>query len=114
MPKKNNAGKYSTQLAALPAWLRVELLNNHCAISGPFQVGQDVWCMHCGKRFKAESCACDERMSREAGEIFFECPNDCSGSPLDFAELPWWDTKRTKPSRSGWGHVWRRGHKPVA
>lgn len=111
MPKENNVGKWSKLFAGLTFAARVLRFNEH-QISKSFAVGQKVWCLHCGKFFLAENVAVDEAMSAKNGEVFFECPNDCDGSPLDFAELPWWDNKLTEPGDGACDYKWREGMEP--
>ena len=94
---------------------RCSLLSDHC-ISCSFSVGDHVWCLHCEKWFLAENIAVDLHMTagmlglRETPQVYFKCPNDCSGSPLDFADLPWWDSELTE--NDGEGYQWIKGKKP--
>ncbi len=91
MPKKIRVHPSFNQktFAALPADERVRLLNRHI-LSGDYAVGEDIYCLHCDRSFKAETVKVDERMSWEFGDYYFECPNDCNGSPLDWSSRPWW------------------------
>jgi hypothetical protein len=58
---------------------------------------QVKWCLHCGGSFTGHQVRV---WQDEAGRLWLECgtPN-CDGSPIDWADYPWWDEKR-RPTRS--------------
>jgi hypothetical protein len=67
------------------------------------------WCLHCGKNFTGHQV----RVWRDqTGRLWLECGTpDCDGSPIDWADYPWWDEKhpvtrrhlkrQRKPRRKG-------------
>ena len=49
------------------------------------------WCLHCGKEFNGLAVRV---WQDEAGHFWLECGTpDCDGSPIDWADYPWWDEK---------------------
>lgn len=60
---------------------RVEWLNERDPLH-LWCVGQDIFCLHCDKAFKAEAVG-------EDADALPECPH-CGATPLDFHPEPWW------------------------
>ena len=47
------------------------------------------WCLHCGKSFNGHSVRV---WKDKQGRLWLECGTPgCDGSPIDWAEYPWWD-----------------------
>lgn len=62
------------------------------SIAGPWpSLNHTMWCLHCEKEFSGR----DVRVySDDAGELWLECGTpDCDGSPIDWAEYPWWNSE---------------------
>lgn len=68
---------------------KLELLNEHSMGDKWNSLDDSQWCWHCESQFTGHSVRIyqDER-----GGPWLECgtPN-CDGSPLDWADHPWWD-----------------------
>jgi len=48
---------------------------------------QKAWCLHCNQQFAGK----DVRVYRHGRDLLRECGTpQCNGSPLDWAEEPWW------------------------
>jgi hypothetical protein len=67
---------------------KLKLLNKHSMGVSWGSLDEKKWCLHCRKQFSGLSA----RIYRENGKLWVECGTpDCDGSPLDFANFPWWD-----------------------
>jgi hypothetical protein len=67
---------------------KLKLLNEHGIGVTWGSLDDEKWCLHCEKKFSGSSA----RIYRENGELWVECGTpDCDGSPIDFANYPWWD-----------------------
>lgn len=70
---------------------KLELLNSH-SIAGEWpSLDHTMWCLHCGKEFRGR----DARVyTDDEGGLWLECGTPgCDGSPIDWAEYPWWDSE---------------------
>jgi len=48
----------------------------------------EIWCLHCGRSFRVKDV---RKVCYGRDGWFAECPNECDGSPMDWARFPWWD-----------------------
>jgi hypothetical protein len=72
----------------LPSDEKLKLLNEHSMKGNWDSLDEKKWCLHCEKQFTGLSA----RIYREDGKLWVECGTlDCDGSPIDFADYPWWD-----------------------
>ncbi len=74
---------------------KLKLLNEHSMGTNWKSLDESKWCLHCEAQFTGHSV----RVYKEDGEIWLECGTpDCDGSPIDWADYPWWDENdpRTK------------------
>ena len=76
-----------TRYVELPFNKKLNLLRAHDA-EWP-DLDHTKWCLHCGKRFDGRSVRV--RQDRK-GQLWLECGTPgCDGSPIDWADYPWWD-----------------------
>jgi len=68
---------------------KLKLLNEHCLGEKWKSLDETRWCLHCESEFTGHSV----RVYKDAtGGLWLECGTpDCDGSPIDWAEFPWWD-----------------------
>jgi hypothetical protein len=68
---------------------KLKLLNEHACGVNWKSLDETKWCMHCDAQFTGHSA----RVYIDAeSELWLECGTpDCDGSPIDWAEYPWWD-----------------------
>jgi hypothetical protein len=66
---------------------KLKLLNEH-SIGTTWKSLEDTkWCLHCEAQFTGRSV----RVYEDDG-VWLECGTpDCDGSPIDWADYPWWD-----------------------
>jgi hypothetical protein len=85
---------------------KLRLLQEHCFDGSWPDLNHSKWCLHCEKTFTGH----EARVWRDAsGEHWLECgTRDCTGSPIDWADYPWWDenhpltlTKAREKPRNG-------------
>ena len=57
-----------------------------------WQVGDNVYCLHCDECFKAEEVRFEiEKGARGIEFMYAVCPYEgCDGTAMDFAHEPWW------------------------
>ncbi len=72
---------------------------NELSPTNSWNLGDDVFCLHCDGVFKAEDVACDD-------DGYPTCPVCHSSTPLDFAHLPWWRDDLTKEVDGDEQHQW--------
>lgn len=67
-----------------------------------WSVDDDVFCLHCDGVFKVQDVAC------RSGDCP-TCPVCHDGTPLDFAEIPWWreDLVSERANKHGFVRKWR-------
>ena len=73
----------------LPFNKKLNLLREH-EISGDWpDLDFEKWCLHCREKFSGHSV----RVWQDAqGRLWLECGTpECDGSPIDWADYPWWD-----------------------
>ncbi len=69
---------------------KLKLLNEHSVGTTWKSLDDSKWCLHCQATFTGHSV----RVYRENGEMWLECGTPgCDGSPIDWADYPWWDGK---------------------
>jgi hypothetical protein len=76
-----------TNYVEVPFNKKLNLLRTH---DGDWpDLDHQKWCLHCGQRFNGHSV----RVWKDTqGELWLECGTPgCDGSPIDWAEYPWWD-----------------------
>ena len=85
---KRRKHKIEREYVDLPPEEKLKLLNDH-SMRGSWQSLDDTqWCLHCEKEFTGHAA----RVYRDNGTLLVECGTPgCDGSPLDFANYPWWD-----------------------
>jgi len=74
----------------LPFNKKLNLLRQHCFDDGGWpDLAHEKWCLHCGRNFNGHAV----RVSKDAaGRLWLECGTpQCDGSPIDWADFPWWD-----------------------
>ncbi len=72
---------------------KLKLLNEHSSTTWK-SLDETKWCLHCGCQFTGHAV----RVYRddEPG-LWLECGTpDCDGSPIDWADYPWWDENLPK------------------
>lgn len=76
-----------SEYVTLPDEEKLALLQAHCLVPVP-SLDRTLWCLHCELQFSVRQA----RVYRRDGQLWLECgtPN-CDGSPIDWAEYPWWD-----------------------
>src|SRR5690348_3373729 len=88
----------------LPFNKKLNLLRDH-DFSGKWpDLDHERWCLHCRQKFNGHSVRV---WKDQEGRLWLECGTPgCDGSPIDWADFPWWDenhpaTKnRRKPRKS--------------
>jgi hypothetical protein len=68
---------------------KLKLLNEHAMGTKWKSLNESKWCLHCNAQFTGRSV----RVYKDEDEgPWLECgtPN-CGGSPIDWANHPWWD-----------------------
>ena len=81
-----------SQYVTLPYNKKLNLLRAHCFGGAEWtDLDQVKWCLHCGQDFTGHAA----RVWQDGkGALWLECGTpDCSGSPIDWADYPWWDEK---------------------
>jgi hypothetical protein len=74
---------------------KLRLLNDHSLFVGAewTHLDQTKWCLHCDKEFSGHSV----RVYEEGGQVWLECGTPgCDGSPIDWANEPWWRGPKKK------------------
>jgi hypothetical protein len=81
-----------TNYVTLPFNKKLNLLREHCFDDGDWpDLDHEKWCLHCGKSFTGHAARV---WQDEARTLWLECGTPgCSGSPIDWAEFPWWDDR---------------------
>ena len=84
-----------TNYVVLPHNKKLNLLRDH---DGDWpNLEHTKWCLHCGKEFNGQAVRV---WQDEAGNFWLECGTpDCDGSPIDWADYPWWDEKHPATRR---------------
>lgn len=78
-----------TDYVDLPHNKKLNLLRDH---DGEWpDLDHEKWCLHCGKQFNGHSV----RVWKDGDcKLWLECGTPaCDGSPIDWADYPWWDEK---------------------
>jgi hypothetical protein len=66
---------------------KFSLLQEHSCGTDWTSLDDKKWCLHCSKQFSGHSARVYEK-----GGLWLECGTpDCDGSPIDWADYPWWD-----------------------
>jgi len=93
-----------TDYVELPYNKKLNLLREHDISGGWPNLEHEKWCLHCGKSFNGHSV----RVWKDGQEqLWLECGTPgCDGSPIDWADYPWWDekhpqTRKTREKRRG-------------
>src|SRR5882672_9670033 len=70
---------------------KLNLLRAH-DISGDWpNLDHERWCLHCSSKFSGHSVRV---WKAKDSSLWLECGTPgCDGSPIDWAEYPWWDEK---------------------
>jgi hypothetical protein len=78
-----------THYVELPFNKKLNLLRDHDISGGWPNLEHEKWCLHCGKSFNGHSV----RVWKDKQDrLWLECGTPgCDGSPIDWAEYPWWD-----------------------
>ncbi len=68
---------------------KLRLLKKHALGTVWKSLKDKNWCLHCQKQFSGHSV----RVYQDDGPgLWLECgPLGCDGSPVDWADHPWWD-----------------------
>ena len=75
----------------LPFNKKLNLLRDHDFSGAWPDLDHERWCLHCGKKFNGHSVRVWEDKARQ---LWLECGTPgCDGSPIDWADFPWWDEK---------------------
>jgi len=82
------------QYVEITAAAKLKLLNKHSMGKNWKSLGETRWCLHCESQFTGHSV----RVYRdEDPELWLECGTPgCDGSPIDWADYPWWDENHPK------------------
>ena len=82
-----------TKYVDLPFNKKLNLLRDH-DFSGTWpNLDHERWCLHCGKKFNGHSVRV---WQDKEGRLWLECGTPgCDGSPIDWADYPWWDEKHS-------------------
>src|SRR6266704_3221055 len=101
-----------TRYVTLPFNKKLNLLREHCFDDGEWtDLDHEKWCLHCGKKFSGHSVRV---WQDNQGSLWLECGTpDCDGSPIDWAEFPWWDPEHpeTRKGEKGQKPKRKRGRK---
>lgn len=78
----------------LPFNKKLNLLRDHDFAGRWPDLDHERWCLHCGKKFNGH----DVRVWQDGdGRLWLECGTPaCDGSPIDWADFPWWDENHPK------------------
>jgi hypothetical protein len=72
---------------------KLNLLNEH-SIGNWKSLEEKKWCLHCESQFTGRSVRVYK--DKDPG-LWLECGTpDCDGSPIDWADYPWWDGNHPK------------------
>jgi hypothetical protein len=77
---------------------KLKLLNEHALFVGAewTHLDQRKWCLHCDAEFSGQSAP----VYLEGGDVWLECGTaGCGGSPIDWAEEPWWRDEKKRGGR---------------
>jgi hypothetical protein len=82
--------KVMTNYITLSDQDKLQLLREHTLEGVWPNLRHTNWCLHCEKEFDGASV----RVWKDRhGELWLECGTPgCSGSPIDWAPYPWWDS----------------------
>jgi hypothetical protein len=82
-----------TKYVDLPFNKKLNLLRGH-DFSGTWpNLDHERWCLHCGQKFNGHSVRV---WQDKEGRLWLECGTPgCDGSPIDWADYPWWDEKHS-------------------
>ena len=80
-----------TQYVEIPFNKKLNLLRDHDLSGGWPSLDHIKWCLHCRQSFTGHSV----RVWKDTqGGPWLECGTPhCDGSPIDWADYPWWDEK---------------------
>ncbi|MBI4663863.1 MAG: hypothetical protein HY735_34105 [Verrucomicrobia bacterium] len=84
-----------TNYVELPYNKKLNLLRAH---DGDWpDLNHEKWCLHCGMKFNGHSVRV---WKDDQNRLWLECGTpDCDGSPIDWADYPWWDEKHRRPKK---------------
>lgn len=78
-----------TKYVELPFNKKLNLLRDHDFSGEWVSLDDKRWCLHCRKQFDGHSVRV---WQGEKGGLWLECGTPgCDGSPIDWADYPWWD-----------------------
>jgi len=81
----------------LPFNKKLNLLRGHDYFGAWPDLDHERWCLHCGQKFNGHSVRV---LKDKEGHLWLECGTPgCDGSPVDWADSPWWDEKHPKQRR---------------
>ena len=86
-----------TNYVQLPFNKKLNLLRAHDPSGEWPDLDHERWCLHCGKKFNGHSV----RVWKDPkGNLWLECGTPrCNGSPIDWADYPWWEQGAGKGGR---------------
>lgn len=82
------------QYVEISATEKLALLQKHSMGEQWTSLDETKWCLHCNKQFSGHSV----RVYQDGDPgLWLECGTpDCDGSPIDWADYPWWDENHPK------------------